>query len=103
LSLAEALACIGGQVGQNGDLAFALEAALLVDRIHRENAHIFENNPFWRSRVRGRLGHIVNTRLNQAMGQGRGYAGLDEVERCDTGYFARRKILGWQRMTLHRE
>jgi Domain of unknown function (DUF4365) len=82
--LAEALQCIGGQLGTKGDLAFALEAALLLDSIQKDHVEIFENNPFWRSRVPGQIGTIVNIGLNKALERGQDtytYAGLDTVKK----------------------
>jgi hypothetical protein len=81
LRLAEAIECIGGQLGQRGDRAFALEAALLLDRIQKEHPDVFTDNPSWRHRVPGLLGQIVNQGLNQAQGNsGYMYAGLEAVE-----------------------
>lgn len=81
LRLAEAIECIGGQLGQRGDRAFALEAALLLDRIQKEHANVFEGDNRWRNRVPGLLGQIVNQGLNGALGNSAYlYAGLDAVE-----------------------
>jgi hypothetical protein len=84
LRFAEGLQWMGGLQGQRGDLIFALEAALLLDRLQKEHPETFENDPFWRTRVPGQLGQIVLRRLNDASGQGPGgyyYAGLDAVEK----------------------
>jgi hypothetical protein len=89
--LAEALECIGGQRGNQGDLAFALEAAVLLDRIKKDNCRLFNDYPLLRERVPGQLGMVVHTRLNKALAsivKGRGdtpsnylYAGLEAIER----------------------
>ncbi|PZR86010.1 MAG: hypothetical protein DLM68_10285 [Hyphomicrobiales bacterium] len=79
--LAEAVECIGGQLGNSGDYAFALKAALLLDHIQTEYKDVFADNNFWRDRVPGWLGIVVNDRLNRALGDaGYLYAGLDAVE-----------------------
>jgi len=83
LRLAEAIECIGGQLGNRGNLAFALEAAILLDRIQKQHSDVFAGNPSWRHRVPGLLGQIVNRRLNEALEQHTSYlyAGLDQVEK----------------------
>lgn len=79
--LAEAVECIGGQLGNSGDYAFALKAALLLDHIQTKYEDVFAGNNFWSVRVPGWLGIVVNDRLNRALGEaGYHYAGLDAVE-----------------------
>jgi hypothetical protein len=80
--LAEAIECIGGQLAHpyRGNLAFGLEAAMLVDRIQKEFPDVFEDNHFWQMRVPGLLSMYVVTRLRQAHGIGYHYSGLDAVE-----------------------
>jgi hypothetical protein len=80
--LAEAVECIGGQLGIRWDYAFALKAALLLDHIQTEYKDVFAGNHFWHHRVPGWLGDVVNDRLNRALGEaGYYYAGLDAVEK----------------------
>ena len=45
----------GGQLGTGGDYRFALEAALLLDRIQKEYGEVFKGNPSWQRRVPGWL------------------------------------------------
>jgi Domain of unknown function (DUF4365) len=82
LRLAEALECVGGLQGHRGDHAFALEAALLLDRLQTKYPDVFKNNLLWRHRIPGQLGQIVLWRLLKAIGQEGGYlyAGLEAVE-----------------------
>ena len=42
LRLAEGLECLGGLLGKQGDRAFALEAALLLDRLQTKYPKVFE-------------------------------------------------------------
>jgi hypothetical protein len=83
LRLAEALECLGGLQGNRGDRAFALEAALLLDRLQTTFREVFRDNLLWQDRVPGSLGRIVLEGLNKARGQEGGYryAGLEEVEK----------------------
>jgi hypothetical protein len=83
LRLAEALECIGGQLGQSGDREFALEAALLLDQIQSKHPELFEGNPFWRHRVPGELNQVVVIPLNKALGDTPSYhyAGFDTVKK----------------------
>ena len=83
MRLAEALECIGGQLSDR-DPAFALEAALLLDRIQKGYPKPFENDFFWRNRIPGSLGNVVLHNLNKALGvEGSGYLyeGLERVEK----------------------
>jgi hypothetical protein len=85
LRLAEALECLGGFLGNMGDRAFALEAAMLLDRIQKEHASVFSGKPYLQKRVSGLLGQIVNRLLNKALEQPEGgpvYAGLEAVEKA---------------------
>jgi hypothetical protein len=85
LRLAEALECLGGFLGNMGDRAFALEAAMLLDRIQKEHPSIFCGRPYLQDRVSGLLGQIVNRNLNKALGQPEGgflHAGLECVEKA---------------------
>ena len=59
LRLAEALQCVGGLHGNRGDRAFALEAALLLDRLQTKYPEVFEDTLLWRHRVPGGLGQVV--------------------------------------------
>src|SRR5271166_5277861 len=80
--LSEAIECIGGQLGNSGDYEFALKAALLLDYIQTKYKKVFAGNNFWRHRVPGWLGDVVNHRLNRALGKdGYLYAGLEAVEK----------------------
>jgi hypothetical protein len=89
LRLAEALECIGGQIGmtmgdRGSDRAFALEAALLLDRIQTKYPDVFKDNLLWGHRVPGQLERIVVRGLNDASEQKQGcylYAGLEAVEK----------------------
>jgi hypothetical protein len=84
LQLAEAIECLGGQLGRRGNYAFALEAALLLDRLQKEHKEVFEPHRRWQHRVPGRLGSLVNQRLNQALGDTGShywYRGLEAVEK----------------------
>jgi hypothetical protein len=84
LRLAEALECLGGFQGNIGDRAFALEAAILLDRIQKEHFSIFGGKPYLQERVPGILGTVVNRGLNKALGEQEGgplYAGLEHVEK----------------------
>ena len=88
LQLAEAIECIGGQLGNRGERLLALEAALLLDRITTDHADAFEGNHWWKdNRLPGWLGYNVNPWLNTAMtktGQGTPnylYAGLDHFKK----------------------
>jgi hypothetical protein len=84
LRLAEALNCIGGQRGMAGDRAFALEAALLLDRIQTKHADVVEVSSHLQSRVSGQIGQVVNNGLNKALGQQDGvyhYTGIEEIEK----------------------
>jgi hypothetical protein len=82
LRLAEALECVGGMQGQRGDRAFALEAALLLDRLQTKYPEVFKDNLLWNHRIPGQLGQIVPWGLLRALGQQGGYlyAGLEAVE-----------------------
>jgi hypothetical protein len=85
LRLAEALECLGGFLGNMGDRAFALEAAMLLDRIQKEHGSIFSGKAYLQERVSGQLGQIVNRSLNKALGEPEGgflYAGIEAVERA---------------------
>jgi len=57
--LAEAISCLGGQVAALGDRAFALQAALLLDRIQTEYEDVFAGDRFWDERCPGWLGFEV--------------------------------------------
>jgi hypothetical protein len=51
LRLAEALECIGGQLGERGDRAFALKAALLLNRIQTKYPEALKDDPLLRDRI----------------------------------------------------
>src|SRR5262249_22293406 len=82
LRLAESVECIGGQLAHpvRGNLAFGLDAALLLDRIQREFPNAFAGKAFWQFRVPGLLNQYVVPKLRKAYGSGYHYSGLDAVE-----------------------
>jgi hypothetical protein len=95
LTLAEGLACIGGQVGANGDREFALLAALLFDRIQKEHPDVLKSDLFGRSRLPHQLGLVVADGLNEASGQRNSrFAGFDEAKRLIAEISLVKKYLG---------
>lgn len=81
--LSEAIECIGGQLAHSyrGNLAFGLEAALLLDRIQKEFNDAFDGDPFWGMRVPGLLHQFVVEPLRKLNGSNYSYAGLEDVEK----------------------
>jgi hypothetical protein len=96
LRLAEALECLGGLQGNMGDRAFALEAAILLDRIQKEHSSIFGGKPYLQKRVSGMLGEVVNRGLNKALGHEGPffYARLEHVENAIMDIPRRTNIFG---------
>lgn len=80
--LAEALECVGGQLGQGGDRMFALEAALLLDRIQKKYRDALKGDILLEQRIPGQLGRVLNDGLNRAVGDASYlYAGFDRIVR----------------------
>ena len=52
-----------------GDFEFALEAALLLDRLQTTNAELFDHVPFLRPRMWSAVWGFVLSRLNRAVGE----------------------------------
>jgi hypothetical protein len=81
--LAEAIECIGGQLAHSyrGNLAFGLEAAMLLDRIQKEFVEELKDNHFLATRVPGLLYQCVVGPLRELDGSNYAYGGLDAVEK----------------------
>ncbi|MFZ0943961.1 MAG: hypothetical protein WB930_15075 [Syntrophobacteraceae bacterium] len=83
LAAAECAECIGGQLGERGDRAAALFAALFVDHLYRTYPNIFKDQVRWRTRFPGSLGSIVCEGLNNILKRSKlnpyWYEGIDTV------------------------
>jgi hypothetical protein len=93
--LAEALECIGAQLGNHNDCEFALKATLLMNHVQKKYKHVFGHDHFWNARIPGWLGNIVLNRLNKESGKSKyHYAGLDALEKAFTSIPLVKKFYG---------
>lgn len=67
LAAAEAVECIGGQLGRRGDRAGALWAALVVDHLQKSYPNAFTDQVRWQDGLPADLGQIVYGGLNKVL------------------------------------
>ena len=79
---AEAVECVGGQLGRNEDRLAALFAMLFVNHVFKTYPEAFKTLPRWQHRFSGDLGLLFNKLLNVALGGSQKYLydGIDTLE-----------------------
>jgi hypothetical protein len=81
---AEAVECIGGQLGRHNDRAAALFALLFVNHVFKQYPDAFKDLHRWSHRFPGDLGGLFNEALNAQLPDGSPkylYEAIDEIER----------------------